>query len=71
MDVSLLPRQLHLELGAVRCEYCGRGWRLPASGLISEASFSYLCDHVDDHVRATYRRVAPSWSELKRRHPGL
>jgi hypothetical protein len=67
VDPTRLPEQLLPVPGGVQCRYCGRGWRILEGVLLSDANFGYLCDHIDDHVRALFRRPLLRWQELYRR----
>jgi hypothetical protein len=71
MDPSRLPEQLLPVPGGVRCQYCGRGWRVHGGAALSAANLAFLCDHVDDHVRERFRRGRVSWQELWSRQRGL
>jgi len=49
-----------LELG-IQCEFCGRGWRLSHTQILSSENAQFLYDHVDLHVRDLARRPSQTW----------
>ena len=61
MPIGGVRRGLRRLSLAIRCEYCGRAWRIPQTQRLGEANANYLYEHVDLHVREVARRPAQHW----------